>query len=200
MIADFVHHYFQEGAAIYDLGCSTGAMIGRLVARLEGKCQIYGVDNSESMLEKARSRLERIAPGRPVIWRHEDLRELRMENAMAIIMNYTLQFIRPLYRTRVIRKIYQGLNPGGIFILSEKVLEDDTHLSRLFADMYYKFKRRQGYSELEISQKRERLENVLVPYSMKEQIELLREAGFHQVEVFFKWNNFASFIAIKDVP
>lgn len=200
MIVDFVSHFFQEGAAIYDLGCSTGSMIARLVARLEGNYRILGIDNAPAMLEKAEKRLKQLAPECEVTWHSTDLRELKIESAMAVIMNYTLQFIRPLYRARVIRQIYQGLNPGGIFILSEKVLDSGTHLNRLFADMYYQFKRRQGYSELEISRKRERLENVLVPYSVREQLELLHESGFRQVEIFFKWNNFASFIAIKDLP
>ena len=151
------------------------------------------------MIAKSRERLGLLKSPVPVTLTCTDIRELAIENTSAVIMNYTLQFIRPLYREQVVRKIYRALNPGGIFILSEKVLEESTHISRLFVDMYYRFKRRQGYSELEISRKREQLENVLIPYKVDEQYELLRKAGFDQAEIFFKWNNFTSFIAIKNL-
>ena len=116
-----------------------------------------------------------------------------------IVMNYTLQFIRPLDRPAVLQQCFDGLNLGGILVLSEKILEQSGMTSRLFNDMYYRYKRRMGYSELEISRKREQLENVLVPYKVDEYIELLKSVGFDHVGMFFKWHNFASFIAIRSL-
>ena len=197
MIIDFVKHFYQEGSTVYDLGCSTGTMIAALAQKLPGIDTIIGVDNAAPMIEKARGRLKSLELAPHIELKTGDLRETEIANAAAVIMSYTLQFIRPLYREKVVRRIFEGLNPGGIFILSEKVLEDSTHLSRLFAEMYYQFKRRQGYSELEISRKREKLENVLIPYTVSEQRTLLKAVGFDQVEIFFKWHNFASFLAVK---
>jgi len=157
------------------------------------------VDNSAPMIEKCRQRFAGLPDAARIQLQQGDIRDQSIENASVVNMSYTLHFIRPLYRLNVVRKIHDGLLPGGIFILSEKVLEESNHLSRLFIDMYYRFKCRQGYSEMEISSKREKLENVLVPYQLPELQTLLAEAGFRQVGVFFKWHNFASLVAIKDL-
>lgn len=197
MIVDFVGHYYQKGSQVYDLGCSTGTTIAAILQALPSIDHVVGVDSSQAMIDKC---LDRLSAFEDRLDLHTaDLRKVAIERASVVIMNYTLQFVRPLYRSNVVKQIYDGLEPGGVFLLSEKVLEDSTHFSRLFIDMYYRFKRRQGYSELEISQKRERLENVLVPYKVSELRELLEEAGFKQAEVFFKWHNFASIIAIKQL-
>ena len=109
----------------------------------------------------------------------------------------TLQFVRPLYRQRVIRSIYDGLTEKGALILVEKVLGENSDFNRLFIQHYYEMKRRNGYSDLEIAQKREALENILVPYRLEENKELLLEQGFRHVDVFFKWYNFCGMIAMK---
>jgi tRNA (cmo5U34)-methyltransferase len=109
----------------------------------------------------------------------------------------TLMFVRPLNRDKVIRRIHAGLRDNGCLLLVEKVLGNGSLFNRLFIERYYAYKRRMGYSELEISQKREALENVLIPYRLEENRELLLSAGFRQVDVFFKWYNFAGFVAVK---
>lgn len=198
-IVDLVAHHYQAGTRIYDLGCSTGLMIAKLLDGISDLEEIVGIDDSQAMIDKTAQRFENVPRGERVVLRCEDLRTADMGNASAVIMNYTLQFVRPLYREQVVRRIFEALQPGGVFVLSEKVLEDSTNISRLFIDMYYQFKRRQGYTSLEISQKREMLENVLIPYKVSEQRELLSKCGFAEVETFFKWHNFASFIAIKKI-
>jgi len=110
---------------------------------------------------------------------------------------HLLQFIRPLYRERVVKAIYDGLAENGCLIVVEKVLGENSTFNRLFIKHYYEMKRRNGYSEMEISQKREALENVLVPYRLEENKELLRGAGFRHVDVFFKWYNFCGIVAVK---
>lgn len=199
MIADFIDHFYIDGTRVYDLGCSTGSMMLALAQQVPRIQEIVGIDNSEAMIEKCQQRVQALesAPQPKLSFETTDLRSTQMSNASAVIMNYTLQFVRPLYREQVVRSIFDALEPGGVLLLSEKVLERSTDISRLFIEMYYRFKRRQGYSDMEISQKREMLENVLIPYKVDEQIELLNSCGFHNVEIFFKWHNFASFIAIK---
>jgi tRNA (cmo5U34)-methyltransferase len=197
MILELVGNFYIRGSTVYDLGCSTGIMIHALTEQLPGIARIVGVDNSQPMIEKARQRLARVDTKTEIDLRCADLRDLPIERASVVIMNYTLQFIRPLNRPRVLKHIFDGLEPGGAFILSEKVIEESNATTQLFIDMYYRFKRRQGYTELEISRKRERLENVLVPFEVDEQLRILREAGFSDCGIFFKWHNFASFVAIK---
>jgi tRNA (cmo5U34)-methyltransferase len=97
----------------------------------------------------------------------------------------------------LLRRIYDSLLPGGAFLFSEKILEADSDTSRLFNRFYFELKKRNGYSKLEISQKREALENVLIPYRIDENIDLLHEVGFNHINIFFKWYNFASFLATK---
>jgi tRNA (cmo5U34)-methyltransferase len=120
-----------------------------------------------------------------------------VNNASVVIMNLALQFIRPLYRKRVLESIAQGINDRGCFILVEKVLSIDSTLNRLFIKYYYDFKKRHGYSEMEIAQKREALENVLIPYRPEENRALLLESGFKECDLFFKWYNFCGMLAIK---
>jgi tRNA (cmo5U34)-methyltransferase len=120
-----------------------------------------------------------------------------INNASLVLMVLTLQFIRPLYRDKLIGSIHAGLNENGALILVEKVLGEDSLFNRLFIEHYYEFKMRNGYSEMEISQKREALENVLVPYKLMENREMLLRAHFRYVDVFFKWYNFCGLIAVK---
>ncbi len=114
-----------------------------------------------------------------------------------VVMVLTLQFIRPLHRDRLISSILQGLNENGCLVLVEKVLGEDSLFNRLFIKYYYDLKKRHGYSELEIAQKREALENVLIPYKLLENRELLMRVGFRHVDVFFKWYNFCGIVAVK---
>ena len=122
---------------------------------------------------------------------------LRIENASMVLMVLTLQFVRPLYRDALMSSIVQGLRENGCVILVEKVLGEDSLFNRLFIDYYYDLKKRNGYSDLEISRKREALENVLVPYKLMENREMLLRAGFRYCDVFFKWYNFCGMIAVK---
>jgi tRNA (cmo5U34)-methyltransferase len=114
-----------------------------------------------------------------------------------IIANYTFQFIRPPKRAELARKIYKSLDKGGVCIFSEKIIYENRALNKKMIDLYLAFKKRQGYSDLEITQKREALENVLVPYTENENIEMMKTAGFHEVVSVFKYANFATFLAIK---
>ena len=114
-----------------------------------------------------------------------------------LVLVLTLQFLRPLYREKLIADILRGMNENSCLILVEKVLGEDSLFNRLFINYYYEFKKRQGYSEMEISQKREALENVLIPYKLLENRELLLKAGFRYTDVFFKWYNFCGIVAVK---
>ena len=120
-----------------------------------------------------------------------------MENASVVLLVLTLQFVRPLHRERLMQRVFEGLNPGGCVILVEKVLGESSHLNRLFIEHYYAMKRSKGYSEMEIAQKREALENVLVPYRLTENLDLLDKIGFSQQDTFFKWYNFCGIVAVK---
>jgi tRNA (cmo5U34)-methyltransferase len=114
-----------------------------------------------------------------------------------VVLNLTLQFVRPLYRDTLIRQIADGVNANGCLILVEKVLSADSLLNRMFIKFYYDMKRRNGYSDMEIAQKREALENVMIPYRIEENTELLKRNGFKAVDTFFKWYNFAGLVAVK---
>ena len=122
---------------------------------------------------------------------------IHLENASVVVMILTLQFIRPLYREQLIRSILSGMNQNGCLLLVEKVLGEDSFFNRTFIKYYYDFKKRNGYSEMEVSQKREALENVLIPYKLLENRELLLNEGFRYCDAFFKWYNFCGLVAVK---
>jgi tRNA (cmo5U34)-methyltransferase len=135
---------------------------------------------------------------RPYVLECRDLNKgVAISNASVVILNLTLQFVRPLLREKVIRNIVEGMNEGGCLILVEKVLSEDSTINRLFIKHYYEMKKRNGYTEMEIAQKREALENILVPYHLEENHALLLSNGFKACDSFFRWYNFSGILAIK---
>ena len=198
MLVELSHDFAVPGSAIYDLGCATGTTLVNLHRALDPSVRFVGVDNSVEMLAEARGKLEEHGVDRPVELECRDLNEgVSVTDASVALMVLTLQFIRPLRRDRLVEQVFQGLRPDGAFLLVEKVLGEESIFNRFFIEHYYDFKRRNGYSELEISQKREALENVLIPYKLLENRELLLRTGFRYVDVFFKWYNFCGIIALK---
>ena len=191
-------NFIRPNSKVFDIGCSTANLLIDLSKNLEDpSVDLVGIDNSPWMLEKAKSKLKDLAIDN-VELRLEDISEsLEIENASVVFMNYTLQFVRPLQRESLVRRIFEGLNPNGCFILVEKVLGNSSMFNRFYVEIYSEFKREQGYSDKEIAQKREALENVLIPYRLDENIDLLNRCGFETVDLFFKWYNFAGFIAVK---
>ena len=198
MIAEMAADFAQPGTNIYDLGCSTGTTMMNLDAAINPQVKIIGVDNSPEMLERCRAKLTAHGFERDYELICADLNNgIQIDNASMVLMVLTLQFLRPLYRDKLIEQILRGLNPNGCLILVEKVLGEDSLFNRLFIKYYYDMKKANGYSELEISQKREALENVLIPYKLLENREMLMRAGFRYCDTFFKWYNFCGMIAVK---
>lgn len=190
--------FLQPGDTVVDLGCATGTTLLELTRLLAAKDLHYtGVDNSTAMLEKARLKAELFSKQDHLNFQNEDITQIDIPKTSAFILNYTLQFIRPMKREPFLRHLHDNLRPGGILILSEKHISHDGLLNRKFIDIYHDFKRSKGYSELEIAKKREALENVLIPFSIRENIAILENCGFTSIEPFFQWFNFVSFVAVK---
>ncbi len=198
MMAEMAGYFAVGNTNLYDLGCSTGATFLSIVQKVPQDVMFIGIDSSEEMLQKARKKLEEANISHKYELILSDLNQgVNIENASVVIMNLTLQFIRPLYRERLVRSIAEGVNENGCFIVVEKVLSASSLINRLFIQLYYEFKKRSGYDELEIRQKREALENVLIPYHYDENRQLFLENGFKDCECFFRWYNFCGIIAVK---
>ncbi|MCF6251980.1 MAG: carboxy-S-adenosyl-L-methionine synthase CmoA [Methylococcaceae bacterium] len=199
MMAELSADHAQTGTDVYDLGCATGTTLIGMNTSVADDIRFIGIDDSKKMLDKCRSKLEDVEFRRPFELRFGDLNQnIEISNASVVILCLTLQFVRPINRAKLLKDIFDGLNSGGVLILTEKILAEDSVFNRDFIKHYYNHKRRNQYSEMEISQKREALENILIPYKLSENITLLRDAGFSHCEVFFKWYNFAGLIAIKE--
>jgi len=195
LTTSFALNYVNENSRIYDLGCSTATTLINIAQNSKHPLNLVGIDTSNAMLNRAKHKAN--AYGIDIEFIEDDIFNVNFESSNVIISNYTLQFIRPLQREKLIKKIYDSLEPGSVFIFSEKVITDNKILNKQFIDEYYDFKKTQGYSEFEISQKREALENVLIPYSYEENKKMILDAGFTNFDCLFKWINFATFIAIK---
>ncbi|MCK4737106.1 MAG: carboxy-S-adenosyl-L-methionine synthase CmoA [Sulfurimonas sp.] len=191
----FALKHLKDNSIMYDLGSSTASLLINISKKLECEARLIGLDNSEAMLEQARKKC--VALGANVELENADILEYDYKEADVFVSNYTLQFIRPLVREELVKKIAASLKKDGIFIFSEKVISHHSKLNKDLIECYYDFKKEQGYSEYEIMQKREALENVLVPYSEEENITMAKNCGFSHCEVVFRWANFATFIAIK---
>ncbi len=196
--AELALDFYRNGTRIYDLGCSHGNF-----GMLAGKCfgdrpfSMVGVDSSAPMIEKYRQRLERESFRENIALVCDRVENLCLANASVVVVNLTLQFLSVGRRDALISDIYRSLVPGGILLLTEKVVAQDPAIAAVHLDYYSRFKRRNGYSELEISQKREALENVLVPETLEVHQQRLARAGFERMDVWLKWFNFASMIAVK---
>lgn len=198
MIGDLAGDFAVPGTNVYDLGCSTCNTFFAIEQYIHKDVTCVGLDSSPEMIEKARSKLKQREFSRPVVLDCVDFNKgLSISNASVVILNLTLQFIRPLGRERVIRSIAAGMNPDGCLILVEKVLCENSTINRLFIKHYYEMKKRNGYTEMEIAQKREALENVLIPYHLQENMALLLANGFKACDTFFRWYNFSGIVAIK---
>jgi tRNA (cmo5U34)-methyltransferase len=199
MTAELARRYAQDGSDVYDLGCSTGTTMLLLAKALRSRrVNIVGVDASPTMLEKARLKLRRAGVLRRCRLVAADVNEApAMKNASVAVMNLTLHFVRPVNRERLLAEVHKGLRRGGCLILTEKIVTEDSAVTRDFVDLYHDFKARQGYSRREIERKREALENVLIPYRVEENRALLRRGGFAVVEEFFRWYNFCGLLAVK---
>ena len=200
--ADLIMDFLPEtGGIVCDLGCSTGTSLEYLTqhAKCPSSALFIGYDNSESMLDKAREKLStQLAAGRIKLMSADlcDLPPLPACNI--VILNWTLQFVRPIGREQLLKDIYHALKPGGIVLLSEKILVNDPVLNRLYIDHYLQFKVSQShYTDIENQRKREALENVLIPYRLDENYELLERASFDRIGTYFQWFNFACMIAVK---
>ena len=197
-MAQLLASHLASGATVCDLGCSTGATLLELARRLADLHLHYvGIDNAPAMLAKARRKSAMFSKSDVLRFIEADITTCSLPRADAVICNYTLQFLRPLTRQPFIRRVYEALPAGGVFFLGEKTISHAGRLNRDFIGIYHTFKKQQGYSELEIAAKREALENVLIPFSLEENIALLREAGFAEIEPFFRWFNFTAIVALK---
>lgn len=199
MITEQASYFAHPKTAVYDLGCATGTTLINLAKVIgDPKIRLIGVDNSTPVLKKANLKIKETGFSDRIVLQQADLNApLSLEKTSVVICNLTLQFVRPLHRDILIHSIYDGLVDGGCLLMVEKVLGEESMINRMFIDFYYDFKRRNGYSEMEIARKREALENVLIPYKLEENLTLLKRNGFELVDTFFKWYNFAGLLAVK---
>lgn len=186
----------QPDTQIIDLGCSTGTSLIACMSQIpEHLGVVYrGIDNSDAMVAQARIKTRALFPDRPTIIEHSDIVTANLGRASVVILNYTLQFVPPSHRLLLLTRIFDCLLPGGILFLSEKLTIDDPAIHRLSTEEYYRFKEAQGYSKLAIERKRQALEQVLIPMSFTEEMNLLAKAGFTPIEVPVKWNQFCTFV------
>lgn len=198
MIGLIAAQYAQPDSHIYDLGCSLGAATLSVRKQLKQPgCKIIAVDNAEAMIDQCKTNLsvEQSAVETELVC--SDIQDIKIENASVVVMNFTLQFIAPEERFELMQKIYQGLKPGGVLVLSEKIIFANELEQDELESLQLAFKKANGYSDLEISQKRTALENVLIPDTMELHQDRLKAVGFARSHPWFQCFNFISLLAIK---
>lgn len=191
---------WNKESKIVDIGCSTATTLFILhhyfKREHQNNVQLVGLDPSAQMLDKAREKASALKDVKLDL-KEQGAADFNESNVDMVIMNYTLQFIPIEERLELLKKIHNSLKPGGLFILAEKVKSRSPSIQGMITDLYYDFKRRNGYEELEISRKREALENVLIPLDQHEQMQMLKESGFLESEMIFRWYNFACYVGVK---
>lgn len=198
MIGQLAARYAQPHSHCYDLGCSLGGATFAMSRRIEAEdVQIVAVDSSEAMIHKLASLLEKEKPETKVHLLTDDILNIDINKASVVVLNFTLQFIPLEKRQHLLTKIADGMLPGGVLVLSEKITFDDRAHDELVTDMHHFFKATNGYSEMEIAQKRTALENVLVPETLQQHKTRLQACGFKNTNLWFQCFNFASLLAFK---
>lgn len=196
-IAMFCMKYAQNGSYIYDLGCSLGAVaITAAEATQDRNCQIVGIDTSDAMIERCRQIVQERGLSQRVQIYKDDITVFPLKNASVIVSNFTIQFIPQKQRQKIIENIFEGLNPDGVFILSEKI-KPSHDVDEFLTNHYHAYKKLNGYSNLEIQRKRQALRDVLIPDTVEEIENRLKSAGFKKTIKWFQCFGFVSFIAIK---
>jgi len=198
MIGMLAERFVQPDTNVYDLGCSLGAatLSMRRNIKVPG-CEIIAVDNSPAMVERCRRHIDAFRAETPVTVIESDILNIELKNASMVVLNFTLQFLEPDDRQRLLNQVFEGMRPGAALVLSEKFSFEDKDVGELLFNMHHDFKRANGYSELEISQKRSMLENVMLTDAVETHKNRLRQAGFQHTEVWFQCFNFGSLIALK---
>lgn len=197
LVAHLLAQWVGPEELIYDLGCSTGTAMAFLGHWLPGPLRFIGVDTSPAMLAQATEKLQAYRDKHSIQLVQHDLATVRLDPAAAMLCQYTLQFVPVMQRLEVLTRCRESLRENGLLILSEKLRVGDARLHETMTEIYETFKQQQGYSQTEIAQKRAALENVLVPMTANEIEKLLLRAGFQHVECMGRWNNFATFVAVK---
>lgn len=197
LITDMSAWFIEDETNVYDIGTSTGEVIKNLTERYPHKKSTFvGIDSSPEMVERARKSLSNDC--RAEIRERDITKEsFLVENASMITSVLTMQFIPQRYRQRVVDSFYSGLNKGGAFIMVEKVVGSNARFNEMQIELYHEMKLRNGLTEQHVFEKASAIRGVMRPYTLKENISMLDKAGFKDIDTFFKWNNFAGFIAIK---
>lgn len=182
----------------YDLGCSLGASTLAMQQGIDqAGVRIIAIDNSAAMVKECQQLMQQHVANCDVHVQQADICDVEINNASMVVMNFTLQFIDESVRSQLIDKIYQGMNKGGVFVLSEKIKHENAAQEARMVSLHHAFKKANGYSELEISQKRSALENVLRPETVAQHLQRLQSTGFSESFVWFQSFNFVSILAIK---
>ena len=187
----------KENTNLYDLGCSLGACALEMAQNSPKNTKVIGIDTSKDMINRAQSIIKESECEDKVNLIIDDITSYPLENASIIVLNFVLKFIPIDKRDKLISDIYKALNPGGILVLSEKFKFDNKIIQESLTNLHHEFKRANGYSDLEISQKRDAIENVLIPETIETHYERLEKAGFNNKNLWFQCFNFGSIIAIK---
>lgn len=198
MIAEMSHWFVTNGTNVYDIGTSTGYLINNLLEEHKGKKDIVyrGIDESFEMMMKAGLNFK--GYDNVLVYAGDIANEnATILNASLVVSMLTIQFIDILNRQKVVDKIYNGLNKGGAFIFVEKVIGNNANFNDIFVEMYHEMKLRNGITEKQVMDKARSIRGVLKPLTIDENIDLMKNAGFKNIDTFFKWGNFAGFIAIK---
>ncbi len=197
MTVELAAQYARPNTSVYDLGSSLGAVTLPMSARLAPSTRIVAIDSSAAMVTQLRKQIASGAGPVPIEVREADLRELDFQATSFAVLNFTLQFVPIEERFPLLKRLCDSMIPGGAIVLSEKIALEDPAEQALLTSLHHAFKRANGYSELEIAQKRNALENTLIPETLETHVNRLRTSGFDCVTVWFRCLNFASMLAIK---
>ena len=197
MVIELSEYFVRDQSVVYDLGCSTGTTLDMLSNAHVGKedAQFIGFDLSKFMIKEARKKVNR--PN--VRFYHKNVLDVEFSPPANFVTSlFTMQFLTLAERRTLLERIYEGLIEGGGLLIVEKVSSDHSVFEDMWTELYWDFKRRQGFTPEQIVEKANSIRGVMKPLTSDENIDLLWQAGYSRVDVFFKWYNWAGVLGIKN--
>ena len=196
-----ISDYFikDDGSVCYDIGSSTGGLTLHFAEHhreVKPSVQFVGIDTEPKMIEAAEKKQIELKL-KNVNFLCDDITNFNFENTNFISSYYTVQFIKPSERQRLIDKIFNSLNWGGGFLIFEKVRAPDARFQDMMVGLYDEYKLESGYSPEEIFGKTRSLRGILEPFSTQGNLDMLRRAGFKDIISVMKFISFEGYLAIK---
>jgi len=201
-VVNLSRYFVENDTKVVDIGCSTGKTIEAMVKQnheTAPSAHYCGVEYAEVFQAEMTDREKRLnGEGHHICFQNKNIIHHNFSNCSLVTSIFTLQFMQPLWRKKVMQNIYDGLNEGGAFIFAEKTYAENSRIQDMITSTFYEYKA-EHFTYEDIMEKEKTLRTMLKPMTWNELVALLTSVGFDSTKIQPFWMNhlFVGAIAIK---